>query len=41
MLAEFGEAGYERVTREFTLSAMADNLEEYLQQKLQEIKRSK
>jgi glycosyltransferase involved in cell wall biosynthesis len=36
MLAEFGKAGYERVNREFTMSAMASNLEGYLQQKLQE-----
>ena len=41
MLAEFGKAGYERVTREFTMSAMTSNLEGYLQQKLQEKKRSK
>lgn len=36
MLAEFGMAGYERVKSEFTMSAMASNLERYLQQKLQE-----
>lgn len=36
MLAAFGKKGYERVKKEFTMSAMADNLERYLQQKLQE-----
>jgi glycosyltransferase involved in cell wall biosynthesis len=36
LLAEFGRAGYERVNREFTMSAMASNLERYLEQKLQE-----
>jgi glycosyltransferase involved in cell wall biosynthesis len=36
MLAEFGKAGYERVKSEFTMSAMTNNLEEYLEQKLQE-----
>lgn len=36
MLALFGKTGYERVTKEFTMSAMADNLELHLQQKLQE-----
>ena len=33
-LAEFGKSGYERVTREFTMNAMGNKLEEYLQQKL-------
>ncbi len=36
MVTEFGKAGYERVKKEFTISAMASNLESYLQQKLQE-----
>jgi glycosyltransferase involved in cell wall biosynthesis len=36
MLAEFGKAGYERVKKEFTMSAMTSNLEGYLQQKLHE-----
>jgi glycosyltransferase involved in cell wall biosynthesis len=36
MLAGFGMAGYERVNREFTMSAMANNLERYLQNKLEE-----
>ena len=36
ILAKFGKAGYERVDKEFTMSAMAENLEGYLQQKLQE-----
>jgi glycosyltransferase involved in cell wall biosynthesis len=36
MLAEFGKAGHERVGRDFTISAMADNLECYLLQKLKE-----
>ncbi len=36
MIAEFGKAGYDRVKREFTIPAMASNLEEYLQQKLHE-----
>lgn len=36
MLAEFGKKGYERVKKEFTMSAMADNLERHLQLKLQE-----
>ena len=36
MPAEFGNAGYERVKREFTMSAMTSNLEGYLQQKLHE-----
>ncbi len=35
-LAEFGKSGYERVTREFTMNAMGNKLEEYLQQKLVE-----
>lgn len=34
ILAEFGKSGYERVTREFTMNAMGNKLEEYLQQKL-------
>jgi len=36
MVNEFGPAGYERVKREFTIPAMASNLEKYLQQKLHE-----
>jgi glycosyltransferase involved in cell wall biosynthesis len=36
MLAEFGRAGYERVKSEFSMSAMANNLEGHLQQKLQQ-----
>lgn len=39
MLAEFGRAGYERVKSAFTISAMANDLECYLQQKLQEKQR--
>lgn len=34
LLTEFGRAGYERVKSEFSMSAMATNLECYLQQKL-------
>ncbi|NTW51421.1 MAG: glycosyltransferase [Chlorobiaceae bacterium] len=37
-LAAFGKAGHERVSREFTMPAMVDNLERYLQQKLREKK---
>ena len=36
MLEDFGSAGYQRIKREFTLSAMTGNLEAYLQQKLRE-----
>jgi glycosyltransferase involved in cell wall biosynthesis len=36
MFAEFGNAGYERVERDFTMSAMADNLERHLKHKLHE-----
>ncbi len=36
MLAEFGNAGYERVKQKFTIKAMADNLDEYLHQKVNE-----
>ena len=38
LLAEFGKAGYERVNQEFTMPAMADNLERHLLQKLMEKK---
>jgi glycosyltransferase involved in cell wall biosynthesis len=36
ILAEFGKSGYERVTHEFTMNAMGNKLEEYLQQKMLE-----
>jgi glycosyltransferase involved in cell wall biosynthesis len=36
LLIKFGRAGHERVSREFTMSAMVDNLERHLQQKLRE-----
>ncbi len=36
ILAEFGKFGYERVTHEFTMNAMGNKLEEYLQQKMLE-----
>jgi len=39
-LAEFGKAGYDRVNREFTMPAMADNLEHHLQHKMQEKRHS-
>ncbi|MEI6847886.1 MAG: glycosyltransferase [Chlorobiaceae bacterium] len=36
LLQKFGEAGYDRVNREFTMKAMVNNLELFLQQKLRE-----
>ncbi|HWR01703.1 MAG TPA: glycosyltransferase [Chlorobaculum sp.] len=36
ILAAFGKAGHERVSRQFTMQAMVDNLERHLQQKLRE-----
>jgi glycosyltransferase involved in cell wall biosynthesis len=39
-LVEFGRAGYERVNKEFTMAAMAENLEHYLQDKLKEKQRA-
>jgi len=35
-LQAYGQAGYERVNSEFTMTAMTDNLEKHLQQKLRE-----
>jgi glycosyltransferase involved in cell wall biosynthesis len=35
-MASFGKEGYKRVTEEFTMSAMAGNLERHLQQKLRD-----
>lgn len=35
MMAAFSREGYERVSREFTMSAMTDHLERYLHKKLQ------
>ncbi|ABL64418.1 glycosyltransferase [Chlorobium phaeobacteroides] len=34
MLEEFGKAGYERVTHEFTMTAMGNKLEKHLQEKI-------
>ncbi|MEI8033170.1 MAG: glycosyltransferase [Chlorobiaceae bacterium] len=39
-LKEFGRAGYERVGREFTMSAMGENLERHLKQLLQRKKKN-
>lgn len=36
ILAAFGKAGHDRVSSQFTMQAMVDNLEQHLQQKLRE-----
>ncbi|NTW63963.1 MAG: glycosyltransferase family 4 protein [Chlorobiaceae bacterium] len=36
MLLELGKSGFERVNREFTMSAMVDNLETWLLQKIRQ-----
>ncbi|NTV26947.1 MAG: glycosyltransferase [Chlorobiaceae bacterium] len=41
VLEAFGKAGHERVSRHFTLPAMVDNLERYLQRKLAEKARTR